>query len=235
MDERRPVVALRSSPSLVDIAHEAIVEAIVQRHFEAGKRVTIDQIAHDLSMSITPVREALMQVAADGLLIQSRNRGFAVAPLLTFTTYHQLFAMRRLLETNAVGTAVVTDGDLLAISATQAKMDALEPSTDYSMYHHFNQLDETFHRQVVMLAGNPFLTDAWNNLHFHIQISRLYAGQGVIDHENAHVEHAEIVDALAAGRLDEATNAVQSHIAGAETRLIHLLPPAEPPIGSGPS
>lgn len=219
------IVALRSSPSLVDIAYEAIIQAIVQRRFEALQRVTIDQIARDLHMSITPVREALMRVAADGLLTQSRNRGFTVAPLLTHTTYHQLFAMRRLLETYALADAAVTDADIAELRAIQAQMDALGTSTDYAVYHRFNQLDEAFHQRVVMLAGNPFLTDAWNNLRFHVQVSRLYAGQGVIDHDDAAVEHAEIVDMLASGQLEMGADAVRRHITGAEHRLIHLLPP----------
>jgi len=231
MDQPPRIVALRSSLSLVDIAYEAIIEAIVQRRFEPGQRVTIDQIARDLKMSITPVREALLRVAADGLLLQSRNRGFTVAPLLTDTTYHQVFATRCLLETYAVAHAVPTAPELNRLREMQSQMAGLKPSTDYAMYRRFNQLDQEFHRQMVMLARNPYLTDAWSNLHFHLQMSRLYAGEGVIDHEDAAVEHANIVQALQEGRLREAAEALREHIEGAERRLIDLLPTAD----AGPS
>lgn len=239
------IVALRSSPSLVDIAYEAIVEAIVQRRFGAGQRITIDQIARDLNMSITPVREALMRVAGNGLLLQSRNRGFTVAPLLTHTTYHQLFATRELLETYAVSNAQPTDPELGTLRELQAQMAGLKPSTDYAMYRRFNQLDHAFHRQVVMLARNPYLTDAWSNLHFHLQMSRLYVGEGVIDHEDAAREHAQIVDALQERRLGQAAEALRAHIEGAEHRLIYLLPegpseasaeePPDKPVAEGTS
>lgn len=222
------IVALRSSASLVDIAYEAVVEAIVQRRFEPGQRITIDQIARDLDMSITPVREALLRVAANGLLLQWRNRGFTVAPLLTHTTYHQLFAVRGLLETYAVAHASPTPQELEKLREMRAEMAGLRPSTDYAMYRRFNQLDGAFHRQVVMLARNPYVTDAWTNLHFHLQMSRLYAGQGVIDHEDAAVEHAQILTALEDGRLKQAAEAVRRHIEGAEHRLIHLLPDRNP-------
>jgi DNA-binding GntR family transcriptional regulator len=215
---------LRTSPSLVDIAYEATVEAIISGRFPPGQRVTIDQMAREMNMSITPVREALTRAAADGLLKQSRNRGFMVSELLTHQTYHQMFAVRKLIETHAALYAYPTAEDLLTLEQLNAEMEALEPSADYQMYRTFNQLDQAFHRRIVTLARNPFLTTAWDGLHFHLQMSRLYAEQGVIDHDWAAAEHAEILSALQQDKLQTASDAVSGHILGAEQRLSGLLP-----------
>lgn len=227
MADRISLSPVRSSPSLVDVAYEAIVEAILANRFKPGARITIDQIARDLKVSITPVREALTRVAANGLLVQIPNRGFAVAPLLTSSTYHQLFAIRRLLETHAAASAPPTVEDLHALKRAHKRMAALKPSADYAMYRRFNQLDQTFHQRVVALAGNPYINDAWRGLHFHLQISRLYAGQGVIDHADAVREHATIIRALTDYDAETAARVVCAHIDGAERRLSRLLPEDE--------
>lgn len=217
----------RAIPSLVDVAYEAIVEAILSNRFRPDTRITIDQIARDLRISITPVREALARVAANGLLVQVPNRGFAVAPLLTITTYHQLFEIRRLLETHAASQARPAVEDLRALERAHKRMAGLRPSADYAMYRRFNQLDGDFHRRVVALGGNPYVDNAWRALHFHLQMSRLYAGQGVIDHADAAGEHATIIRALTEGDADAAAQAVRAHIDGAERRLLRLLPDGE--------
>lgn len=224
MTDRAPLVPLRSSPSLVDVAYEAVMEAILDRRLKPGERMTIDQIARDLQMSITPVREALTRVTADGLLLQVRNRGFVVAPVLTSTTYHQLFAIRRLLETYAAANAEPTPPDLDTIARAHKRMAGLKPAPDYSTYRRFNQLDQRFHQAVVALVRNPYIDEAWRGLHFHLQMCRLYAGQGVIDHEVALREHGSILDALRQGKRAAAEEAVREHVDGAERRLLYLLP-----------
>lgn len=215
---------LRSSPSLVDVAYEAVIEAILDKRLEPGERVTIDQVAKDLQTSITPVREALTRVAADGLLMQVRNRGFVVSPLLTPTTYHQLFTVRRLLEVQAAADANPKPQELVGLERLVKRMAALKPSADYAMFRHFNQLDHSFHQTVIKLGRNPYVEDAWGGLHFHLQMCRLYAGRGVIDHDEAVREHSSILEALRSGGGDHAARAVQAHVDGAERRLVHLLP-----------
>jgi DNA-binding GntR family transcriptional regulator len=222
--DRLRVVALRSSPSLVDVAYEAVVEAILDQRLSPGERMTIDQIARDLDMSITPVREALTRVAADGLLVQARNRGFAVPPLLTGATYHQLFAARRLLEAHAAANARPAANDLDTLERALKKMAALKPSADYAKYRRFNQLDHSFHQGVIALCRNPFIEEAWQSLHFHLQMCRLYVGEGVIDHDDAVHEHASILQALRQGGGEAAAQAVRAHVDGAEQRLLSLLP-----------
>ena len=222
--ERLRVVALRSSPSLVDVAYEAVVEAILDQRLSPGERMTIDQIAKDLDMSITPVREALTRVAADGLLVQTRNRGFTVPPLLTNARYHQLFAARRLLEVHAASHADPSSDELDALERGLKKMAALKPSADYAKYRRFNELDHSFHQGVIALARNPYIEEAWQGLHFHLQMCRLYAGEGVIDHDVAVREHASILRALQHRGHEAAAEAVLSHVDGAEKRLLCLLP-----------
>src|SRR5438552_4009865 len=91
--------------SLAEIAHGAIVEAIMDRQFKPGDHLTIETLASQLQVTSTPIREALTRAATERLVIQNNNRGFTVAPLLSEQEYHQLFEVRFLLETHALRVA----------------------------------------------------------------------------------------------------------------------------------
>jgi DNA-binding GntR family transcriptional regulator len=95
----------------------------------------------------------------------------------------------------------------------------------YRDFAAFSRQDHAFHRAVVSMSGNRFLLEAWSGLNFHLHVSRLYAGEGVIDYADALQEHDAIVDALLAGDPGRLAAAVEAHIRRAEVRLVRLLPP----------
>src|SRR5262245_59129569 len=88
--------------SLTDIAYNTLLEAIVNQDFEPGAPVSIDNLAKQLNMSNTPVREALMRAHGEGLVMQKTNHGFVVAAILTADEFRQLFEVRHLLEVHAL-------------------------------------------------------------------------------------------------------------------------------------
>src|SRR5687768_8381744 len=93
--------------SLADLAYNALVKAIVNQDFEPGAALSIDGLARQLSMSNTPVREALMRANGERLVRQKTNHGFVVAALLTPNELHQLFDLRHMLEVHALSKAVL--------------------------------------------------------------------------------------------------------------------------------
>jgi DNA-binding GntR family transcriptional regulator len=239
-----PAVSERTSPlkraahaSLVDIAYESMIEAIFDRVIEPGGRVGIDASAARLGMSITPVREALARMAPQGLVLQDANRGYTVAPLLSPAQFHALFAARRVLEVESLRVrtqdhtsverirdpAVVPDGDIVAIEGLSTRMVEAEHGSSYRHFAEFSRLDRDFHQAVVALGGNSFLVDAWCGLNFHLHVSRLYTGKGVIDYAHALREHERIVVALKRRQPAGLVTAVTAHIERAERRLVALL------------
>lgn len=224
--------------SLVDIASEALLEVIFDRGVEPGAHMGIDAAAKMLGMSITPVREAMARLVTQGLLVQDANRGFTVAPLLTSTEFHALFTTRRVLEVAALqeqpdGTGAsarllapdrVTSPEIEGIRELADRMRGLNHGGSYREFALFSRLDSAFHQRVVALSGNPFLINAWCGMNFHLHVSRLYWGGGVIDYREAVTEHDAIVAALSRrdprGLVARATR----HILRAERRLVRLLP-----------
>lgn len=236
-----PTIDLGDNRARTDVAYEALSEAIFDRHFAPGGRLSIDGAAQRLGMSITPVREALTRLAGEGLIIRAANKGFTVAPLLSVQEFHALFTARRVLETEAMRprpdgtgtTARITDPLLVPdevldrLRALTRQMRDADRGPTYAGYSHFTRLDGAFHQTLVELSGNRFLSGAWRGLHFHLHVSRLYAGAGVIDFEQACAEHEAII--RAAERRDGVGMGVESseHMVGAESRLVSLLQPAQ--------
>lgn len=211
--------------SLVDVAYEALLGAIFDQALQPGERLRIDALARTLDMSITPVREALVRASAERLVVQTSNRGFAVAPLLSPQEYHDLFAARLAIESAAVAAARAVDEAALGrLRQLSALIGELPSGPSYGEFGRFSAADREFHRALVGLSSNSFLVAAWEGLHAHLHHSRLYAGAGVIDFDDALREHEAILAALAAGDTEAAAEAAGEHIHNAERRLASLLP-----------
>ncbi len=218
--------------SLVDVAYDAIVEAIFNRRLEPGARLRIEALASDLGMSITPVREALTRTTAAGLTRLDVNRGHTVTPILDPASFHQLFAARRTIESAAVRgserapaawVSQLSSEDIRSLRAHVTEMSKIGHGARYADYSRFSRLDHEFHLRLVQLGGNPFFDTAFASLNFHLHMSRLYAGAGVVDYEDAQAEHAAIVDALERHDGSSVWRACKSHMLQAEKRLLPLL------------
>ena len=237
MNGRVPTVERTAHRSLTDIAYESVSQAIFDREFPPGGRLGIDAVAQQLAMSITPVREALARLASEGLITQAANKGFAVAPLLSPTEFHSLFTARRVLEMEALrarpdGTGAsarvldpqyAPDSMIAGLGALADAMRHADRGPTYASYGRFTRLDGEFHKTLVDLSGNRFLGTAWRSLHFHLHVSRLYAGAGIIDFEQACTEHDLILTAVRHRDGPGLGTQATEHILCAEERLAKLL------------
>jgi DNA-binding GntR family transcriptional regulator len=221
-------ISRQQLPSLAEAAYEAIVQAIIDRELTPGTRLRIEALSRALEMSNTPIREALSRVAAQRLVSQDTNRGFTVAPLLDRAAYHQLFEVRHLLETHAITHATPDPQRAERLVAMAERMPAMEHGAFYSDFRDFSHTDREFHRTLIEMAGNPFIQRAWDDLHFHLHVGRLYVGVGVIDFSDALEEHRAIARAVHAGDMERAVRAAANHIEQAERRLRRLIPGGAP-------
>jgi DNA-binding GntR family transcriptional regulator len=213
------VVERATGASLPDLAYQAILQDILDRQLAPGDRLNIDRLAQRLGMSSIPVREALNRLAAQRLAIQETNRGFSVAPLLSTQEYRQLFETRYVLETTALRQVQPTPADLERLQEIVDRSALTGHGPEYRGFGDFNRADRAFHHILVGMAGNPFLTKAWDDLHVHLHISRLYAGKGVIGFDYLLAEHAAIVAALRQGDLEAFYQAADQHLVRAVERL----------------
>jgi DNA-binding GntR family transcriptional regulator len=212
--------------SLVDIAYKVLLEAILKQEFEPGAQISIDSLARQLHMSNTPVREALMRAHGERLVRQKTNHGFVVADLLTPLELRHLFGIRHLLEVNALETADLSLSLDDALDELNHLVEHMVHATDGAVYDDYKDyllLDHEFHRILVGLSENSFLMKAWEDLHVHLHLSRLYTGIGLFDRHDSASEHHAILDALRKRDQKRLVSLLSQHIQRVQTQVEALL------------
>jgi DNA-binding GntR family transcriptional regulator len=209
--------------SLTDIAYNVLVEAIINQELKPGAPISIDNLAAQLNMSNTPIREALMRAHGERLVTQKTNRGFLVSDILKPHELKQLFEVRHVLETYALSAAKLTAEAIDTINKLVDQMASSGDGTVYVDFREYMVLDHQFHLTLLGLSDNEFLTDAWEDLHVHLHLSRLYTGVGLFDREHSTAEHRAITEALEQSNVKLATSLLSSHIKRVEKRMLSFL------------
>jgi GntR family transcriptional regulator, vanillate catabolism transcriptional regulator len=138
--------------SLADQAREAIRTAILDGSFAPEERLTIEQLAAELGVSRTPVREALKALEGDGLVELQPHRGVIVAPLAREELQHR-YSIRAMLEGFGAELACQRDapGVARALGANCEQLAALVPvvaTDDLEGIKRMSELNQEFHRLI---------------------------------------------------------------------------------------
>ena len=210
-----------SRQTLTDSVYEAVTELVMDQHIAAGARVNIDQVARQLNVSPTPVREALARLEMDGLVMKEPLRGYSVTPTLDTKTFNDLYDVRRLLEPFAARRAAERrDGNVLGV--LDRELDGMRrlvgtsagpAGSTYHDYRAFAMQDARFHEAIAGTSGNSLLSDTLRRLRSHLRLYRLYHRYYTMDIGAATViEHESILEAIRAGDAGGAEAAMLDHI-----------------------
>jgi DNA-binding GntR family transcriptional regulator len=198
---------------------ESLRTLILSHALGPGVPVNIDQLARDLEVSPTPVREALAKLESEGLVVKTPNKGYRTSAVLGADELRDLYDFRLLIEVPMARRAATR----MTPEWTQALREELAtcpeaPGDDYEEYRKLTAHDARLHRLILTIAGNEVVTRAFDRTNLHLHIFRVSyqwpAG------EQAIAEHTAIVDALAAGDADASARAMKSHIERSRDRLL---------------
>lgn len=222
-----PQPGSRSLPvrrALADDVYDAVLGLLMDQVIEPGARASIDGIARELDVSPTPVREALARLESEGLVVKKALRGYTAAPLLDDEGLRQLYEVRGILEPHAAGAAAARldaagIAELEQLSHQMAtSAEAAQAGADrFQDYRDFADRDAAFHHRIAAAAGNDLLLDGIVRLRSHLHLFRLYFVHGIAQH--AVEEHEAILEALRAGDVDGAREAMSAHIARSYERI----------------
>lgn len=221
-----------SRPSRGAQAYERIKAAIETGDLAPGSRVREVELARELGISRTPVREALRRLEGDGLITHAPRRGTIVAEL-DHQAIIELYSMREVLESTAAG--------LAARHASEAEIDELtdivETEADYlDQPRELARLNKAFHGMLYHAAHNRYLLKAL----FALSDAMTLLGGTTMAVDGrpitAHEEHRIIVAALRAHDRDAAMEGAARHIRQAHRTRLKLLRDAllSDPAGTGP-
>src|ERR1700737_3891643 len=141
--------------SLRDQARRVIRASIVTGRLAAGEIYTVSQLTQELRVSITPGREALMDLASEDLVEIIPNRGFRI-PRLAEKDLDEIIELRTLLEVPTVQALVGTIRPEQATALRKLAGDGVKCAAagDFAEYL---DLDREFHLQLLAVGGNSRL------------------------------------------------------------------------------
>jgi DNA-binding GntR family transcriptional regulator len=220
--ERR-LEALPGRQVLADGVYEQIRALIMNDGIEPGARVNIDEIARELGVSGTPVREALARLESEELVSRLPLRGYRVTELLNRKEVDDMYALRLLLEPPSAARAAsaMSDANVALLEAELATCPAAPVEDAYSDYKALTAHDARLHELILHMAGNVAVEQAFARTHCHLHFFRLNYNQPF--GEQTIAEHRVIVDALVAGNAAGARKAMTDHLEVARDRLLSRL------------
>lgn len=222
MDSKRLLpVNLDSYKPLRELVLEAIREAIIGGTLKPRERLMEIQLAEELGVSRTPIREALRELELEGFIVMVPRKGAFVADM-TFKDIADIFEIRAALEGLAAGLAAerITDEEMEEMERHLVeKADAIARGDMERLV----EVDTRFHESIYKASRNDRLKGIINNLREQIQrfraTSLAYPGRMKQSLE----EHRGIVEAIHARDVSLARQLTQEHIENAEQSMIESI------------
>jgi DNA-binding GntR family transcriptional regulator len=209
---------------LSEQAYEILLHHIVAQNFEHGRKLQIDELAQQLGISRTPVKEALNLLAAEGLVELVPHIGTFVKGFSAQETA-QILDIRRALEVLAAETLLdhLLPHDLARLGGMVANMEAsFQKGTDLQTHSRRNY---EFHLALIELSGNQRLVKAYESLHVSVRTTQISATQETwkrsFDEEAA--EHRAILAALQTRDRTELMRVLALHLERSKERLIENM------------
>jgi DNA-binding GntR family transcriptional regulator len=139
---------------------ETLRRAILSGSLPGGTRLVQADIASALQVSTTPVREALRDLATEGLITLDPHRG-AVVRAINIDELHEIYEIRTLLEPYALRRAAerITNEELARARALNEQMKDLDQDTGAWV-----ELNRNFHQVLIDAAGSPHLASILSGL-----------------------------------------------------------------------
>ncbi len=207
-------------------AYSYLRDQILSGNYSAGMRLKPESVSQVLGISSMPVREAIRQLDAEGLVTIQPNRGASITSL-TLDEILEVFEMRAVLEGLAIRTAVPNIGsDQLAdLAALCDRMDRARGKPAEWIPRH-----NDFHDALCMMSGRPRLakqiTQARNAVRPYLLMY-----MNVFPDSPTGFEHGPLMDVIGRGEPREADEIMQLHIMSHAEELVEFLRKKDQPAG----
>ena len=206
---------LASEPSFTEKAYSALKHVITRMDLygtRAEIRLDERQLAADLGVSRTPVREALAQLEREGFVRSIPRRGIYVVRknrrevIEMITAWAALEGMAARLATQNASNAEI--GALRQMFAT------FEGGAEQAKLDEYSEINIEFHQTIIRMSHNQVLIDMAENLFTHMRmIRRKTIGEKDRAHRSIH-DHMNIIEALEARQPDRAEQLTREHALG---------------------
>ncbi|MFZ5592238.1 MAG: GntR family transcriptional regulator [Bacillota bacterium] len=222
MTEPRLVpIKLDNYKPLREMVFESLREAIIQGRLKPGERLMEIQLAEEMGVSRTPVREAIRKLELEGFVVMVPRKGAYVAGI-SVKDIVDVFEVRAALEALAAG--------LAAERATEEELEELERSlvqiSEVTGREDIDALVETdinFHELIYKACRNERLVQILTHLKEQITRFRTTSLSQPGRSKHAVEEHRKIVEAISDRNVELASTLAREHIENAEQSLLNAI------------
>jgi DNA-binding GntR family transcriptional regulator len=208
--------------SLVESAYQTMRRYILDNAWPPGYRALEQELALELGMSRTPVREALIRLQREGLVEVIPRHGMSVLPV-SAEDMRDIYEMLTALEAMAAELAVRRrpgEAQLKPLLSASRDMARALKADDLDAWA---AADESFHRHLVALSGNRLLIDAVQNCWDRAHRARMVTLRMRPKPTHSTREHMDVLEKIRAGDARAAFDAHRAHRERGSRELLAIL------------
>jgi DNA-binding GntR family transcriptional regulator len=186
---------------------------ILDGRLAPGAKLNMRDIAAQLDISVTPVRDAALRLASEGLVENAEGRGLMVTQFTEADILHTL-DLRALLEVYAIEQAgpSLAKRSLLQLEQLLAQEEEEVRNTPAPDMRRYAAVSRQFHHELVAAAGDRVLLDLYERLHAYVVMERAQHGFVNARFADDHAEHIDILAALRRGDHTSAARLMREHL-----------------------
>ncbi|MGW8249865.1 MAG: GntR family transcriptional regulator [Anaerolineales bacterium] len=210
---------------LTEQTYRFLKDRILKREIKPGDKISVEDVAHGLGVSRTPVVSALKILESDGLVEIQPRRGTFVTHL-TAKDVSDLFEIRLLIELHSarrIFQEKTVEQFLSQIEEPMSRMQAAIADDAYIDYDTFIMGDRDLHMNLVRFLDNHRLVQIYTDLNVHMQVARAHYLDTVENALEAQKEHEAMLLALQTRDLDGLEKALTEHILNVKVRILAML------------
>jgi DNA-binding GntR family transcriptional regulator len=206
---------------LADSIHGRLRAAILSGQFAPGEHLREVEVAARYEVSRGPVREALLQLEREGLVLLRRNRG-AIVARLSRADLEEVYSLRLALERLAVVQAVRhgTEADFATLDDVLHEFRGTDSSQPLTEQEAADQ-DVRFHDAIYRAAHHERLYVAWSAIRSQVYV--LLLGRNVAGpdfREDTYFGHLELAYLIRARNEERVVKAIENHLASSYARVL---------------
>jgi len=199
---------------------------IVSGALPPGTKLSIDELRGEHRVSLSPMREALMRLAAEGFVVLEDKKGYRVAPISRDNCL-EVSRLQKLLDVQALAESISCGGPAWeeAVVAAFHSLSRLERAgrKDGASVDTWESLHRRFHGALVSACGMPMLLSMCGQLHdFSARYRRLFLADHPFD-SDVPGEHAAMMDAALKRRPKESCRLLTEHIERTARNILATL------------
>lgn len=205
------------SSSLSEQIYTLLRELILERKIPGSSEMSESRLADELQVSRTPMREALVRLAGEGLLVRRGARSYAVRAVDT-KEYFDSMTLREMLECEAI-TKAAGKIDQQQLEAFAVELEELaQGEHDENTYWHF---DDRLHNFIAEASGNMVLVKMLVQLRANSRLFRLHSP--LHRQKENHSEHSAVLNALRQQDAAAGVLAMRQHIQNLRNEVLKAL------------